>query len=77
MAKKILITKNQAKQFNKMLNALNRIKSYDSINKLRKSSETEWGLEFSEALEMAYENIQIEAKDGAKSIKPINLMSYE
>ncbi len=41
---------------------LKRITLYDSPEKLRKSSEKNWGLPFDEAIEYAYDNIQSDAK---------------
>lgn len=73
MAKKIIITEKQAIQFNVMLNALKKIKEYQTTEKLRKSSEKDWGLDFEEAIEMAYENIQSEAIRGCKGVKPITI----
>ena len=42
--------------------ALRRIAAYDSPARLRRDSERSYGLDYAEALEMAYENIQGEAK---------------
>lgn len=72
MAKKIEITQKQAQQFNLMLNALTRIKKYQRPDQLRKSSEKSYGLEFEEALEYAYENMQGEAHV-VRRIKPLAL----
>jgi len=74
MAKKITITEKQALQFNKMLNTLWRIKAYQSPEKLRKNSEKDFGLDFEEAIEMAYENIQSEAINNSKGIKLISII---
>jgi hypothetical protein len=41
--------------------ALRRIKAYMSPEQLRRRSEREYGLEYTEALEMAYENVLAEA----------------
>ncbi len=41
---------------------LKRITKYDSVEKLRRNSEKDYGLPFHEALEYAYENIIHEAK---------------
>lgn len=71
MKPKITITLKQAQQFNSMLHQLKRIKAYDSVEKLRRSSEKNFGLEFEEAIEMAYENMQGEAQ--IKGIKPIQI----
>ena len=42
--------------------ALKRISLYSSVEDLREHSEEEYGLDYEEALEMAYENIIWEAK---------------
>lgn len=42
--------------------ALRRILAYDTPARLRRESEKSYGLEYTEALEMAYENIQGEAR---------------
>lgn len=68
---KVLITEKQKQQFNLMLNALKKIKAYQSPEKLRKDSEKDWGLDFEEAIEMAYENIQSEASFACKNVKPL------
>jgi uncharacterized protein (UPF0147 family) len=66
-----MTTKEQIK-FNRMLAALKRIsKDYQTPQQLRKSSSGEYGLDYEEALEMAYENIQGEAKAAIKGIKPL------
>ncbi|WP_346236728.1 hypothetical protein ABDK00_014150 [Niabella insulamsoli] len=71
MAKKIEITEKQKAQFNRMLQALQRIKAYQSPDRLRKNSDKDWGLEYEEALEMAYENMQTDASNGCKSVRPL------
>jgi len=68
---KILITEKQKQQFNIMLNALKKIKAYQTPDRLRKDSEKDWGLDFEEAIEMAYENIQGEAAFASKNVKPL------
>jgi hypothetical protein len=45
-------------------NHLRRISLYQSTEKMRRDSEKDWGLPFEEALEMAYENVIQEAKNG-------------
>ena len=63
----------QVKQFNYMLIVLTRIaKQYSTLKQLRKDSEDEYWLEYEEALEMAYENIKLEAKECIKWVKTIN-----
>lgn len=68
---KTQITVKQKQQFNQMLAALKRIKAYQSPAQLRKDSEKDWGLDYEEALEMAYENMQCEAAFGCKGIKEL------
>ncbi|MCK5611337.1 hypothetical protein KAR91_56225 [Candidatus Pacearchaeota archaeon] len=52
-----LIDKNK-----ELIEALRRISAYQSIETLQKNSKKDWGLEYEEALEMSYENMQSEAK---------------
>ena len=67
---KTLITEKQVQQFNQMRNALIKIsKGYQTTKQLKKGSETEYGLDYEEALEMAYENIQADAALNVKGIK--------
>ena len=70
MVKKIEITEKQKNQFNIMLNSLKRIKAYQSPKQLRRDSGKDWGLNFEEAIEMAYENMQNEASI-IRNIKPL------
>lgn len=56
-------------QILKMYSALKTITKYQSAEKLRKDSKKEWGLDFTEAIEMSYENIQQTAKDAIKGIR--------
>jgi hypothetical protein len=58
---------------NKMRNALIEISKYETVDKLRRDSEKEWGIDFDEALEMAYENMQNTAKYAVKNIRNIKL----
>ena len=46
--------------------ALKRITKYQSPEHLRKHSERDWGLNFEEALEMAYENVVGDARRAIK-----------
>lgn len=64
--KKVLV--NPA-HFRQMYNALQRIKSYQTPEQLRKNSERDWGLDYQETIGMAYENIRQEAKDGLKNVR--------
>lgn len=75
---KVTITERQANQFNYMLAILKMIsKDYQTPAQLRKNSEKEYGLDYEESLEMAYENIQGEAAFAAKGVKPIPVMITE
>ena len=67
------MTKKQCSQFNSMRNALLRIKAYQSPGKLQRDSEKDWGLPYTEALEMAYENIQGEAASAVKGVRAVSL----
>lgn len=63
----------QAKQFNQMLAALKIINNgYQTTSQLRKNVEKQYGLDYEEVLEMAYENIQAMAKQACKGIAPIS-----
>lgn len=53
----------------KLFGALKRITQYQAPQRLLKNAEKEWGLDPHEALEMAYENIQQEAKDAVKGVR--------
>lgn len=57
---------NQQKNEQLYFDALKRISLYQSVERLRRSSQKDWGLEFSEALEMAYENVIEEAKQSVR-----------
>lgn len=61
-----MITQEQAES---MYRALRRIaERYDSPEGIRESSQDTYGLEYEEALEMAYDNIQAEAAHAIKGI---------
>lgn len=49
--------------------ALKRITLYDSPERLRRASEKNWGVPFEEAIEMAYDNVQGEAKIAIKGVR--------
>lgn len=64
------MTPKQKQQFNLMRNALLVIaKDYQTPTQLRKSSDKQYGLDYEEALEMSYENIQNTAAAAVKGIK--------
>ena len=71
---KIEITKKQAENYNRMLYALRVIgKDYQTSDQLRRDSEKDYGLDFEDAIEMAYDNIQMTAKNGSKGISPLKI----
>jgi hypothetical protein len=59
VAKKAMV---QQKEINELHQALTRIASYDTPDEIRQDAADEYGLDYEEALEMAYENIIQEAK---------------
>lgn len=66
------MTKEQKEQFNNMLQTLNRIAyHYQTPDDLRESSKSDFGLEYEEAIEMAYENIQSEAFKAIDGVEEI------
>ena len=68
----VIITEEQKEQFNEMLKVLRHIdKGYMTTEELRKDSESEYGLDYEEALEMAYENILTDLRF---AIKDVNLI---
>lgn len=76
MGDKISITERQAKQFNNMLAHLRKIsKGYQTPEQLRKGSKGQYGLGYEECLEMTYENLQEEAKAGARGVSPLKIPS--
>lgn len=46
--------------------ALKRITRYQTVEQLRRKSQSDWGLPFEEALEYAYENVVQEARNAVK-----------
>lgn len=70
------MTKKQEHQFNHMLATLKKIsKDYQTPSQLQRGSNKNWGLNYEEALEMAYENIQREAHFASKGVKFLQLSS--
>lgn len=64
------MTPKQKLQFNVMLATLKKIsKSYMTPNEIRRDSDS--GLDYEEYLEMAYENIQQDARQAAKGVRQI------
>lgn len=57
-------------QQQRMYDTLKRLAGgYKSLNQLRRDSEKQYGLEYHEALEYAYENIQQDAKNALKGLR--------
>lgn len=52
-----------------MYTFLRRIAAYEPPERLRRQSEKDYGLEFHEALEYAYENVLQEAKSALKQVR--------
>lgn len=65
------MTDKQKDAFNKMRSALLRIAKYRTPAQLRRDAERDYGLSYEEVLEMAYENIQLEAQAASKGITEI------
>lgn len=53
----------------RLFDALKRITRYNSPDELRRVSEKRYGLDGSEAIEMAYENVLQEARNAIKGIR--------
>ena len=53
----------------KLYAALKRIAAYQSPDRMRRASEKDWSVGYEECLEMAYENIQQEAKNATKGLR--------
>ena len=60
----------QDKHYAQMFRALQRIKAYQSPERLKKHSARDWGMDNgNEAIEMAYENVLQEARNGLKGVR--------
>lgn len=59
----------KTEQQQRMYDAMKEITRYQTTNQFRKGSNSDWGLDYEEALEMAYENIQETAKRAVKGLK--------
>jgi len=57
-------------QILKLYSACKVISQYQSFEKLRKNSEKEYGCSYTEALEMAYDNVLMTAKNAIKGLRP-------
>ena len=57
-------------QQRRMYDALKRIaRGYQAPDQLRRNSERQYGLDYAEALEYAYENMQQDAKNAIKGLR--------
>lgn len=66
------MTERQKINYNKMLEILKKIsRKYYKSEQLKRNSEKEYGLNYEEALEMSYDNIQNEAHNACKGISKI------
>jgi len=66
------MTEKQKNNYNKMLEVLQKIsRKYYKSEQLKRKSEKEYGLNYEEALEMSYDNIQSEAHNACKGISKI------
>lgn len=67
--KKIEITKKQFEDYQRMYTSLKIIaKDYQTSDQLRKNCEKNYGLDFEDAIEMAYHNIQSLASFAIKGV---------
>jgi len=66
------MTPKQKQQFNTMLHTLKKIsKHYQTPTQLQRNVKKQYGLDYNEILEMAYENIQQEAKNASRNVRAI------
>ena len=64
------MTKTQRDQFNRMRAALLQIsKEYQTPAQLFRNGHEQYGLDYTETLEMSYENIQSDAKRAVKGVR--------
>lgn len=65
------MTLNERQNYNQMLEALKKIAAFDTPEQLERNSEGEYGLEYEEALELAYGNIRQIAISATGGISPM------
>ncbi len=66
------MTTKQKANYNKMLKVLKKIaRGYQTSNQIKRDCGSQYGLDYEEALEMAYDNIQNEARIAVKGIPGI------
>jgi hypothetical protein len=56
------------KKFNQMFDALQRISQYEDLENLKANADEDYGLDGNEAVEMAYENVLYEARQGLRGV---------
>lgn len=68
------MSETQKQQFNRMRKVLKNIANgYQSTDQLRRFSEKDFGLDYTDALEMSYDNIKILASDAVRGVKEIKI----
>lgn len=76
-----MMSKINIDHYNRMYDALKTIANgYHTPDQLRKENKGAWGLDYEEALEMAYENIQQLAKEATKNVRrfqPDKILTHE
>lgn len=66
------MTPKQAENYERMRRCLRRLASgYQRPSEIRRHSERDFGLGYTEALEMAYENMQQEAKNAVRGVRQL------
>ncbi len=68
------MTKKQWADYHRMRHALITITKFQSTERLRSKSFEDWGLEYDEAIEMAYENIKEIAKQAVHGVRKIQTL---
>lgn len=72
------MTKKQIEQFNRMRLALRKIsKQYRTYESIKRSAGKDYGLDYTEALEMSYENIQGEAEIAVRGVREIAVIKEQ
>ncbi len=63
------MTPKQKEHFNSMRESLRMIADFRTTDELRKTAESDYGLSYEEALEMAYENVLSNAQCAVRGIR--------
>ena len=71
------MTNKQIENYNRMLETLKRISKYLKPEYLEKHSRKLYGLDYHETLEMSYENVIQEAKNGMKGVRKLRVDSKD